>query len=202
MNSLEVPSTKPRRSAFRRVAGRATLILGALFLIALPGGESGLALVPRGLPGPRAFSTLPAGWPAPSPAVASDAEARVWSLVWNSCERYGISDQALAMYGVLWEESRCKAGVRSPCGRYFGIGQFAPSTFRQNVQEMERRGLIPRDSGFSPFNDEQAIQVMAFMWSEGYERHWGPYQRVAKRVARRLPNVPPPGTTVDLALSR
>lgn len=143
------------------------------------------------------LSTLPAGWPNPAPELKTEHESRIWSLVWSSCVRYSLTHQALAMYHVLWEESRLLPHVRSACGRYLGIGQFVPSTFRSNVNEMKRRGLIPRDADFSPYDPDHAIEVMAFMWSQGFSNHWGPYRRVARRLARSAP--PAPAAPVALA---
>ena len=104
-------------------------------------------------------------------------------MVYAACQRYGITDQALAMYQVLWEESRLTSKVRSGCGRYHGISQFTPYTFRRNVEAMRRLGLIWGDEPWSAFNPVQAIEVMAWMWSQGYQDHWGPYRRVLRRLA-------------------
>ncbi len=137
-------------------------------------------LNPAMLPG---FSTLPAGWPGLAPDLKSPLEADVWSMVYAACERYDVLEDAVTMYHVLWEESRFTATVRSSCGRYLGIGQFTRSTFRRNVAEMKRLGLIWGDEEWSPNDPAQAIEVMAWMWSQGYREHWGPYRRVSRRLA-------------------
>lgn len=129
------------------------------------------------------FTTLPAGWPDPAPKLNAAGEENVWAMVYASCRRYGISDQALTMFQVLWEESRLTSRVSSGCGRYHGISQFTPYTFRSNVNAMRRLGLIWGDEEWSPFNPAQAIEVMAWMWSQGYQNHWGPYRRVVRRLA-------------------
>lgn len=90
------------------------------------------------------------------------------------------------MYHVLWEESTLRGNVTSPCGRYYGIGQFTLSTFRESVEKMRRLRLIWGDEEWSPLDPVQAIEVMAFMWSRGYHDHWGPYRRVVRRQARAL----------------
>lgn len=138
-------------------------------------------MTPGSLPG---FTTLPAGWPGEMPRLSTPAESDVWSIVYAACERHGILGEAVTMYHVLWEESRLTPKVRSSCGRYNGIGQFTRSTFRRNVESMRRLGLIQGDEEWSPFNPAQAIEVMAWMWSQGYHDHWGPYRRVVRRLAR------------------
>mgnify|MGYP000888485239 FL=1 len=137
-------------------------------------------VTPTRLPG---FTTLPAGWPDPAPELKGALQEDVWAMVYASCRRYGITDQALAMYQVLWEESRLTSKVRSGCGRYHGISQFTPYTFRRNVEAMRRLGLIWGDERWSPFDPSQAIEVMAWMWSQGHQDHWGPYRRVIRRLA-------------------
>ena len=97
------------------------------------------------------------------------------------------------MFEVLWEESRLQPEVISPSGNYEGISQFLGSTFRRNVRSMKRLGLVPDDAVYSPLDPVQASEVMAWMWSQGYTNHWGPYQRVAQRrdreaQATRQPN--------------
>ena len=129
------------------------------------------------------FTTLPAGWPDPAPELKAAGDEGVWTMVYASCRRYGIADQALTMFQVLWEESRLTSTVSSGCGRYHGISQFTPYTFRSNVNAMRRLGLIWGDDNWSPFNPAQAIEVMAWMWSQGYQNHWGPYRRVVRRIA-------------------
>ena len=135
---------------------------------------------PTDLPG---LTRLPAGWPGAVPELKGSLEQDVWTMVHASCSRYDIADQALAMYHVLWEESRLTSRVRSGCGRYHGISQFTRYTFRRNVAAMRRLGLIWGDEEWSPFNAAQAIEVMAWMWSQGYQNHWGPYRRVVRRLA-------------------
>ena len=49
---------------------------------------------------------------------------------------------------------------------------------------MRRLGLIWGDEEWSPFDPAQAIEVMAWMWSQGFHDHWGPYRRVARGSAR------------------
>ena len=139
-----------------------------------------VVLKPAQLPGE---STLPAGWPGPLPELSTSHEEAVWAMVHDACRRYGILDEALAMYQVLWEESRLTAKVRSGCGRYHGISQFTLSTFRANVEEMRRAGLIWGSDTWTPVDPAQAIEVMAWMWSRGYHDHWGPYRRVIRRMA-------------------
>lgn len=119
-----------------------------------------------------------------SPEPGSEDESRAWELVAGACERYGIGGKALVMYRVLWEESRLDPGAVSPDGRYHGIGQFTLQTFRWALCLMKGRGLIPETAQWSPYDPANAIEVMAFMWSEDLEPHWGPYRRVIQRLQR------------------
>jgi hypothetical protein len=182
---------EPLESSDRRLRGTALRIAGAGLASVLAFGvptdgnsrasAGGPALLnPAMLPG---FSTLPAGWPGRAPELETPAEAEIWSTVYSACERYGILDQAVTLYQVLWEESRLTPAVRSACGRYYGIGQFTRSTFRYNVEVMRRLGLIWGDGEWSPTDPAQAIEVMAWMWSKGFHDHWGPYRRVSRRLA-------------------
>ncbi len=131
------------------------------------------------------LSRLPPGWPEPVPQIDTDRASDVWNSVYRQCERFGIADQAVVMFQVMWEESRLRADVVSPSLKYEGIAQFAPETFYWNVRAMRRLGLISREVNYSPFHPEQAIEVMAWMWSKGYSNHWGPYSRVAERLERK-----------------
>ncbi|KAA0252860.1 MAG: hypothetical protein EDX89_16960 [Acidobacteria bacterium] len=182
----DCPDT-PRRRAVTplRLAG---LGLASLLALSTPlddaGSLNGDEPVPelvRDVPG---ATELPAGWPGAIPELNSDHEWKIWNRVFDQCERFGISDEALVMYHVLWEESRLLPHVRSACGRYLGIGQFVPRTFRANVAEMKKHGLLAEDVRYSPFDPDQAIEVMAFMWSRGHQNHWGPWRRVSRRLAR------------------
>lgn len=181
--SVETADRRSRGGGLRLAgAGLASVLaLGG----ATDGGNTARAVVPilvapAALPG---FSTLPAGWPGPVPDLTTPREADVWAMVHAACLRRGIPEQAYAMYRVLWEESRLTPKVRSACGRYFGISQFTRSTFRANVREMRHLGLVWGDEEWSPMNPSQAIEVMAWMWSQGYHDHWGPYRRVVQRIA-------------------
>ena len=182
---------EPLETSDRRLRGAALRIAGAglasVLAFGVPADGSSRAsaggpvlLNPAMLPG---FSTLPAGWPGLVPELEGPVEIDVWSTVYAACERYGILDEAVTMYQVLWEESRLTPAVRSACGRYFGIGQFTRSTFRHNVEVMRRLGLIWGDGDWSPNDPAQAIEVMAWMWSQGFHDHWGPYRRVSRRLA-------------------
>ena len=148
---------------------------------AIPRETPGLTVLPDGWPAPAATPT-----PVPTPRLTTAHEARIWKLVLNACERYDCTGDALLIYDVLWEESRLLPDVKSPCGRYLGMAQFKPSTFDANVRRMQQLGLLPQTMAFSPYQPEHAIEVMAWMWSQGYENHWGPYRRVARRFGRTL----------------
>lgn len=194
MNRTPDPPCGPsagRATAARSLAG---VSLASLIALAVPvdghdkpaAGGTPLSIPTQDLPR-LGFTVLPAGWPAPAPEpapeMASSLEERAWSLVTAACERFGISGQALAMYHVLREESRFLPHVKSPSGRYQGISQFSRSTFHRNVRRMREAGLISKTISYSPLNPAQAIEVMAWMWSQGYSSHWGPYRRVVRQLA-------------------
>lgn len=159
-------------------------------------GAESLAPLPPTEDASPTFTTLKAGWPAASPDLANDDETRAWELVFKHCERYGIEEKALLMFRTVWHESRCQPGVTSRCGRYYGMAQFVKSTFTKNVKKMKSLGHIANDAVYSPMDPDQAVEVMAFMWSQGYERHWGPYARHAKRWAKEMAARP-----VDVAVN-
>lgn len=179
----ETAADRRSRGAYLRFAGAG---LASVLAFGIPmDGSAGVRaggpapLTPAQVPG---LTRLPAGWPGPMPDLSGPLATDVWSLVWASCERHGIVDEAVTMYHVLWEESRLIPEVRSASGRYHGIGQFTLSTFRYNVRAMRRLGLIWGPEEWSPMNAAQAIEVMAWMWSRGYHEHWGPYRRVTRRL--------------------
>ena len=102
----------------------------------------------------------------------SDEDIR--TLVARYTERYDIPDLAGPMVQVIHAESRGFEAVRSSNGRYVGLCQFMPRTFRANVAAMKRAGLLDPDEGLSPLDPEDAVNVMAWMWSQGYSDQWGP----------------------------
>lgn len=187
---MERRDDEPLGASDRRIRGAALRIAGAglasVLAFGLPMDGNGRTnagapalLDPAMLPG---FSTLPVGWPGVVPDRKTPREDDTWSMVFAACERYGIAGEAVTMYRVLWEESRLMPEVRSPCGRYYGIGQFTRSTFRANVEAMRRLGLIWGGEKWSPFDPAQAIEVMAWMWSRGFHDQWGPYRRVLRQL--------------------
>jgi hypothetical protein len=188
---MERRDEEPRETAERRSRGTALRLAGAglasVLALGVPMDGSGRvsaggdeAFAPNRLPG---FTVLPAGWPDPSPELKDVRESDIWSTVQAACAKYGISDEAVTMFLVLWEESRFAPRARSECGRYHGIGQFTHSTFRWSVERMRRLGLIWGEDEWSPLVPAQAIEVMAWMWSRGDHNHWGPYRRVVGRLA-------------------
>jgi len=140
---------------------------------------------PPGLAPSDRYTIFPAGLAGVSSELSGDFDAAVWDLVLKSCDRFGIAEKAVAMYGVLWEESRLDPEASSSCGRYHGIGQFTAGTFRWAVGEMRARGLLPPGVKYSPYDPTSAIDVMAFMWAEEMEPQWGPYKRVIRRLQRQ-----------------
>ena len=150
------------------------------------GGPS--LLTPARLPG---FTTLPSGWPGPSPDLRNPLEADVWSMVYAACGRHGILDEAVTMYHVLWEESRLTPNVRSRCGRYYGIGQFTLPTFRYNVEAMRRLGLIWGDEEWSPYRSRPGDRGDGLDVEPGLPRPLGalpPRRPQARRGQGRRPS--------------
>ena len=159
-------------------------ILG-LFALSLPlDGSRTRDLAANVTPEVPGLTPLPAGWPGETPAADDEHSVKIWNTVYRQCVRFGIADQAIAMYTVLWEESRLDPDVVSPDGLYEGIGQFCLSTFRRNVRSMKRLGVVAVDASYSPRVPDQAIEVMAWMWSQGYSSHWGPYRRVTRKLEK------------------
>lgn len=186
---MEAFSSSVRGSErLRTPAAKAAWIgFAGLFALSLPvGGSRSGALSASSAPvsSPN-LSTLPTGWPGPVPEVDDEQSLEIWNTVYRQCERFAITQDAIAMYQVIWEESRLQPEVVSPCGLYQGISQFARSTFRRNVRAMKRLGLVPEGAKYSPFDPDQAIEVMAWMWSQGYNDHWGPYRRVLRATAAK-----------------
>ncbi len=199
-SSVRVPGRR------RTTAAKAARIgIAGLFALSFPVGGSrsgdlsasiapvsapGLSTLPEGWP---KLSPLPLGWPGPVPEVDDEHSLKIWNVVARQCEKFGITDAAITMFHVLWEESRLQPEAISPSGHFEGVSQFLGSTFRRNVRAMKRLGLVAEDAKYSPLDPDQAIEVMAWMWSQGHTNHWGPYRRVAQRIDReaqatRLPN--------------
>lgn len=170
----------------RKVAATAARIgILGLFALSLPlDGSRTRDVASNVTPEVPGLTPLPAGWPGEAPAAEGEWELRVWNSVYRQCVRFGIAGEALAMYTVLWEESRLEPEVVSPGGLYVGISQFAKSTFRRNVRSMKRLGVVAEEAAYSPFDPDQAIEVMAWMWSQGYSSHWGPYRKVARKLEK------------------
>ncbi|HEX7579580.1 MAG TPA: transglycosylase SLT domain-containing protein [Thermoanaerobaculia bacterium] len=180
-----IPSSVQDSGRLRTPAAKAAWIgFAGFFALALPvgGSRSGDLSASSAPVSSPDLSTLPNGWPGPVPEVDDEHSLQIWNAVYRQCQRFAITDQAISMYQVIWEESRLKPKVVSPCGLYEGISQFLGSTFRRNVRAMKRLDLIPKDAKYNPFDPDQAIEVMAWMWSQGYSSHWGPYRRVSRRL--------------------
>ena len=111
--------------------------------------------------------------PVAGPRVRlSDKEIR--SLVQRYTERYKIPEMADPMVRVIHAESRGFEAATSRGGRYVGLCQFMPKTFRANVAAMKQAGVLDPEDDFSPLDSEEAVNVMAWMWSQGYYDLWGP----------------------------
>jgi hypothetical protein len=152
-------------------AWKCAVALGVLVFVP----ASGTWKFPVPDPGPRVAYLSAATSPDRKALPLQNAgDKTVWRLVRKYTRKYDIADQAHTMFRVIYEESRFFKNVQSDCGRYIGICQFTPSTFYANVEAMRDRMLIPKNVSLTPFNPEDAIQVMAYMWSRGYKDHWGP----------------------------
>ncbi len=115
--------------------------------------------------------------PVPRPRVRlSDEEIR--ALVARYTERYSIPEFADPMARVIHAESRGFEAVMSRGGRYVGLCQFMPRTFRANVAAMKLAGALDPEEELSPLDPEDAVNVMAWMWSQGYYDLWGPARQM------------------------
>lgn len=107
---------------------------------------------------------------------------------------YGIPERASRITSVIMSESRGFAAIRSRNGRFEGICQFLPQTFKVNVAAMKKAGALPPWVIFSTLEPEQAIQVMVWMWSKGKHRQWGPARFLAFAQPRPIQGPPLPET--------
>ena len=174
-----------RRSGKQSCAAVASLLLAACLSAfaadpCVPPSEPPAALPAREAPS------------APETPVRLD-KAQVRALVERFAQRYGIPEHAGSIAKVIHMESRGFTQARSRSGRYVGMCQFMPRTFRVNVELMKRAGLLPPDGTFSPLNPEHAVHVMVWMWSQGEQRQWGPARRM--QIAQVTPP-PAPGRPV------
>lgn len=115
------------------------------------------------------------------------SDKEIQSLVQRYTERYKIPELAGPMARVIHAESRGFEAVTSRGGRYVGLCQFMPSTFRANVSAMKRAGVIGSEDDFSPLDPEDAVNVMAWMWSQGYYDLWGPARHLDLAQLRTEP---------------
>lgn len=121
------------------------------------------------------------------------------SLVDRYADLYKIPDQSAAIVRVIHMESSGFATVKSPSGRYYGLCQFMPRTFKAYVEIMKKSGLLEAGATYSPFNPEHAIQVMVWMWSQGEQLQWGPARRILKAQARPVQGPPLPDPSFQTA---
>ncbi len=155
-------------------------------------------------------ASLP-GARAARPRLVGPGRGAVVRWVNQYAKKYGIAHHAPFLLDVIRQESGYFSNVVSPCGRYLGMCQFTPSTFEANVRAMKAQGLVPSAARFSPLDAEQSVQVMAWMWSQGFVNHWGPAARALQRMAAApsprpevgeasaAPEAAAPETTVALA---
>ena len=118
------------------------------------------------------------------PELRSDLERWTWDLVIKYSERYDIEEKAPLLFGVIRKESACRAEAVSPCGRYHGLCQFKKATFDLAVRRMKRLGLFDENAVLTPMDPDHAVHVMAWMWSQGDQRQWGPVRRFLRKLAR------------------
>ncbi len=122
--------------------------------------------------------------PAQPPAAPSRHQSRrlstdeVRALVERYAARYGVPHLVHDMLWVIHEESRRFPEARSRSGRYVGLCQFMPATFKANVRAMKDAGLLDSSDLCSPLDPDDAINVMAWMWSRGQQDQWGPWRRL------------------------
>ena len=127
---------------------------------------------------------------SPVPKRLNSAEIRL--LVDRYTALYGIPDRSEAIVRVIHMESSGFTAVKSPSGRFHGLCQFMPCTFRAYVEAMKKSGLLDAGATYSPLNPEHAVQVMVWMWSQGHMMQWGPARRVLMATARPIQGPPLP----------
>ena len=54
-----------------------------------------------------ALSTPVIGWPGPVPEVEEEHAMEIWNVVYNQCRRFGIPDDAVAVYQGLADIQMC-----------------------------------------------------------------------------------------------
>ncbi len=123
----------------------------------------------------------------------------IQSLVDRYATLYGIPHQSAAIVRVIHMESRGLATAKSPSGRFLGLCQFMPRTFKAYVEIMKSSGLLDAEVTYSPFNPEHAIQVMVWMWSQGEQLQWGPARRILMAKARPVQGPPLPDPSFQTA---
>lgn len=192
--------TKTRVRAYVWSSTAAVALLAGFSMVAMNAGAGPVTpatpvpaprLVPLAAPvaaASSAASTLSSGeapvHPAQAPAAPSRHQSRrlsrdeVRTLVEHYAARYGVPGLVQDMVWVIHEESRRFPEARSRSGRYVGLCQFMPATFRANVRAMKKAGLLDPAESCSPLDPEDAINVMAWMWSRGLQDQWGPWRRL------------------------
>jgi hypothetical protein len=111
--------------------------------------------------------------------------AEVKEIVNKYTNKYDIQECTDSIVLVIRKESNGYADVISKNGKYYGMCQFIPRTFRVNVSKMVKAGLLDPDVTYSPLNPDHAVHVMVWMWSQGYHRQWGPARRMEIVIAKR-----------------
>ena len=139
----------------------------------------------------------PAARTIPPPKRLSYGE--IQSLVDRYAALYGIPDQSAAIVREIHMESSGFTTVKSPSGRFYGLCQFMPCTFRAYVEAMKKFGLVDAEAIYSPLNPEHAIQVMVWMWSQGEQLQWGPARRILMAKARPVQGPPLPDPSFQTA---
>lgn len=126
----------------------------------------------------------------------------IQSLVDRYATRYGIPDQSAAIVRVIHMESSGLTTAKSPSGRFLGLCQFMPRTFRAYVEAMKKSGLLDAETAYSPLNPDHAVQVMVWMWSQGHMMQWGPARRILMAKARPVQGPPLPEPSFQAAEKR
>ena len=96
------------------------------------------------------YAQDPAASAVPPPKRLNCSEIR--SLVDRYAALYGIPDQSEAIVRVIRMESSGFTTVKSPSGRFHGLCQFMPCTFRAYVEAMKKSGLLDGEAIYSPLN--------------------------------------------------
>ena len=109
-------------------------------------------------------------------------KAEVEAIARKYAAKYGIIKQVKNICKVINAESRGFTAAAGHKGRYVGMCQFMPRTFRAYVKKMVDAGVLDIRKSYSPMNPDDAVNVMVWMWSEKEYAQWGPARKIRREI--------------------